>query len=84
MGLLDFAKGVFSNFIHTDIDWWVEVTTEEPHCVYYFGPFDSEQEADSARPGYVEDLHNEGAKDIHAIVKRCKPEAITIVNGVKE
>lgn len=84
MGLLDFAKGVISNLIHADADWWVEVTTEEPSCIYYFGPFDHQQEAEAASPGYVEDLQNEGAQDIHAIVKRCKPEAITIVNGVKE
>jgi hypothetical protein len=58
--------------------WWVEITTESPHCVYYFGPFTSEAAALDARGGYVEDLEAEMARGIKTVVKRCKPESLTI------
>jgi hypothetical protein len=58
--------------------WWVEVTTTQPDCTYYFGPFDNSDEATTARPGYVEDLKREGVAKIEAVVKQCKPEALTI------
>ncbi|NJL23198.1 MAG: DUF1816 domain-containing protein [Leptolyngbyaceae cyanobacterium SM1_3_5] len=58
--------------------WWVEVITEAPRCTYYFGPFASASEAEAARGGYVEDLEQENAQNIRAIVKRCKPVSLTI------
>lgn len=59
-------------------DWWVEVTTLEPRCRYYFGPFTDFGEASNAQSGYVEDLMGEGAKEIIVKVKRCNPEQLTI------
>lgn len=58
--------------------WWVEITTDNPRCTYYFGPFPSEKMAQAHRPGYIEDLENEGAKNIVVNVKRCKPSNLTI------
>lgn len=58
--------------------WWAEVTTMKPHCVYYFGPFDSYGETQAAYPGYIEDLDSEGAQGIVVVVKRCKPDVLTI------
>jgi Domain of unknown function (DUF1816) len=58
--------------------WWVEIVTESPNCTYYFGPFASAREAKLAQHGYVEDLEQEGAKNIQVDVKRCKPERLTI------
>jgi Domain of unknown function (DUF1816) len=58
--------------------WWVEVVTVNPRCIYYFGPFQNYQEAQTMRPGYIEDLQAEGAKDIQAIVKYCKPQQLTV------
>ncbi|GAP95616.1 hypothetical protein NIES2104_21400 [Leptolyngbya sp. NIES-2104] len=58
--------------------WWAEVTTENPRCVYYFGPFLSEKEAKSHQGGYVEDLEREGATSIKVNIKRCKPSDLTI------
>jgi Domain of unknown function (DUF1816) len=58
--------------------WWVEVTTENPHCRYYFGPFGSSTSAMAHQPGYIEDLQAEGAQNIQAQVKRMKPEALTV------
>jgi Domain of unknown function (DUF1816) len=58
--------------------WWVEITTEKPHCTYYFGPFTTAVEADAAKVGYVEDLESESAQGIQVAIKRCKPAQMTI------
>lgn len=76
MTLFNTAKNFLSNFVHSD--WWLEVTTTEPHCIYYFGPFDHANEAEEARAGYIQDLESEGAKGISTLVKRCNPKAMTI------
>ena len=58
--------------------WWVEVVTEAPHCIYYFGPFGSAADAEAAQGGYVADLEQEKAQNIRVAVKRCKPDKLTI------
>lgn len=57
--------------------WWAEITTTSPRCTYYFGPFQSYDEAKQAYPGYIEDLDGEGAQGIIVVVKRCNPEVLT-------
>lgn len=63
---------------HLGQAYWVEITTSIPQCTYYFGPFFSAQEAQAELGGYVEDLEQEGATGIVAVVKRCKPTELTI------
>ncbi len=58
--------------------WWLEVKTEVPRCTYYFGPFLNASEAEDEKAGYIEDLQQEGAKGISSLVKRCKPQELTI------
>ena len=58
--------------------WWVEIVTDSPHCTYYFGPFDTDKEASSNTPGYIEDLESEGAKRVSIRIKRCQPSDLTI------
>lgn len=58
--------------------WWVKITTEQPHCVYYFGPFTTAVEADNAKAGYIEDLESESAQGIQVSIERCKPSQLTI------
>jgi Domain of unknown function (DUF1816) len=58
--------------------WWVEITTDRPHCTYYFGPFATAVEADEAKAGYIEDLESESAQGIQVAIKRCKPVQMTI------
>ena len=59
--------------------WWVEIATDSPRCVYYFGPFPSKKEAQTHQGGYVEDLEREGASNIKISIKRCKqPSNLTI------
>ncbi|NJS41896.1 DUF1816 domain-containing protein [Candidatus Gracilibacteria bacterium] len=49
-----------------------------PRCTYYFGPFDSDKEASSNTPGYIEDLESEGARRVSIRIKRCQPSELTI------
>jgi len=59
--------------------WWIEVKTEIPHCIYYFGPFASIREAAYYQEGYLEDLAQEGAQGISAtMTERIEPSVLTI------
>lgn len=58
-------------------DWWIKVTTDSPLCTYYFGPFDSVQEAANCQTGYLEDLQDEGALGISAKILRIQPQTLT-------
>jgi hypothetical protein len=79
MGLLHTAKDLITGFTQSiGTSWWLEITTAQPQCTYYFGPFDGAADAESAKPGFLEDLHHEGAQGITTIIKRCKPAAMTI------
>jgi hypothetical protein len=72
-------QDIWSNALHlVGQAWWVEITTERPHCTYYFGPFATAVEADTAKAGYVEDLESESAQGIQIAIKRCKPVQLTI------
>lgn len=61
--------------------WWVEISTAVPLCTYYFGPFDSQKAARDSRTSYVNDLHQEKARGIVALVKQCQPDQLTIDQG---
>lgn len=72
----NFFSSLFSFFSSS---WWVKITTAEPDCIYYFGPFDKETEAKQSTPGYVEDLEGEGAQNIQiSFQQSAKPEKLTI------
>jgi hypothetical protein len=59
--------------------YWAEIETENPKCIYYFGPFANLQEAKNHHSGYLEDLKAEGAQEIKVEFKRCRPKELTIV-----
>jgi hypothetical protein len=59
-------------------DWWVEILTAIPSCIYYFGPFSTLEEAQEMCPGYIQDLQEEGAQEINVHIQRCCPAALTI------
>ncbi|AFZ36246.1 protein of unknown function DUF1816 [Stanieria cyanosphaera PCC 7437] len=64
--------------------YWVEITTDTPACIYYFGPFLTAREAQIAQGGYVEDLKGEGAQGISLTIKRCQPSELTIFDELDE
>ncbi len=59
------------------LPWWVEIMTTRPHCLYYFGPFDTMSEAQIHQGGYIEDLQQEGALGIIINIKQCQPLVLT-------
>ncbi|MDB9526248.1 DUF1816 domain-containing protein [Oscillatoria sp. CS-180] len=71
---------LFGSLFGSDKSWWLEIKTAGPACTYYFGPFDTEPEAELAKPGYVDDLQQEGAKVIAviAIALSEPPEQLTV------
>jgi hypothetical protein len=58
--------------------WWVEIATTQPNCLYYFGPFDSEEEAKANESGYLQDLQDEGAQEIQVIICQGQPQKLTV------
>lgn len=58
--------------------YWIELRTDAPECLYYFGPFPHAKEAEQNLPGYLEDLEREGARDIKYAIAQCKPTHLTI------
>ncbi len=62
----------------TDRAWWLEVGTLNPLCIYYFGPFETQQEANTSKHGYLQDLEEENSDIIFACSKFCQPQRLTI------
>ena len=57
---------------------WVVIQTQDPECVYYFGPYLREADAEAEKAGYVADLEAEGASGISCEIKQCRaPESLT-------
>jgi hypothetical protein len=67
-----------ANKIKLKIPWWVKITTAKPKCVYYFGPFATQNEAVESQPGYFEDLKQEKAQEISIEIKQDLPKLLTI------
>lgn len=64
--------------------WWVKISTDNPRCTYYFGPFSNESEAQASQAGYIEDLEGERAQGIKVSIERCKPKELTISEDIIE
>ena len=60
------------------LDWWIEIYTGNPNCIYYFGGYESYLAAAKERYGFVRDLKTEGARVISIKIKQCQPQQLTI------
>jgi len=79
----NFLSRLLGGLFGTSQEWWVEISTSQPSCTYYFGPFSSSGEAGYYKGGYVEDLEQEGAQNIRTTIKKCaRPEQLTIDSEV--
>jgi Domain of unknown function (DUF1816) len=58
--------------------WWVKITSISPHCLYYFGPFASFDEAQQQQEGYLQDIESEGAQGISLSIERSNPHYLTV------
>jgi hypothetical protein len=61
--------------------WWVKIVTQSPCCTYYFGPFESLQEAQHNQTAYFQDIQAEGAQNISLQIEQCKPRYLTACQG---
>ena len=73
-----FTTGLDKIISHNRSPYWIEITTAQPRCIYYFGDFASYREAKKMVTGYVEDLIAEQADGITTEIKRCSPTNLTI------
>ncbi|MEO1744259.1 MAG: DUF1816 domain-containing protein [Cyanobacteria bacterium J06629_9] len=63
-------------------DWWIEMVTASPQCVYFFGPFETIDKAACAEAGYTEDLNQEGAKVVKVTIEqRSTPGELTVLSS---
>ena len=83
--LFNSTKEIFTSVVNfSGLAYWVEIVTDNPHCIYYFGPFLTSQEANEAKPGYIEDLEGESALIVSVNVQRCQPDNLTIFDELSE
>ena len=54
--------------------WWAKIETEQPSCTYWFGPFITKRSLKENISSFINDLSNEGSKNIKHTLVRCKKE----------
>jgi hypothetical protein len=67
-----------NRFSDDNTPWWVKITSISPHCLYYFGPFASFDEAQQHQAGYLQDIESEGAQGISLSIERSNPHYLTV------
>ena len=59
--------------------WWAKVVTESPSATYWYGPFLTKRSLNENLENFLNDLYEEGSKDIKHNIFRCnKEEPLTI------
>ena len=59
--------------------WWAKIETQEPSSTYWFGPFLTKRSLKKDLVSFLQDLSNEGSKNIkHSIVRCNKEEPLTV------
>ena len=59
--------------------WWAKVVTGTPSVIYWYGPFLTKRSLNENLENFINDLIEEGSKDIkHSIIRCNKEEPLTI------
>ena len=59
--------------------WWAKVDTGTPSVTYWYGPFLTRRSLNKNLENFLEDLSDEGSKNIkHSIVRCNKEEPLTV------
>lgn len=58
--------------------WWIEVRTYQPACTYFFGPFDSRNEAIWHQSGFLEDIQEEQPMGMMINIHQAEPDQLTL------
>ncbi|WP_330485377.1 DUF1816 domain-containing protein [Tumidithrix elongata] len=61
-----------------ELGWWLEIFTAQPACIYYFGAFETSQEAEESQAGFVQDLLLEGAQGIATRLRFFQPTKLIV------
>ena len=54
--------------------WWAKVKTDTPSATYWYGPFLTKRSLIKNLDYFLNDLSEEGSKDIKHTIVRCKKE----------
>ncbi len=54
--------------------WWAKVDTESPSATYWYGPFLTKRSLNENLKKFLNDLSDEGSKNIKHSIVRCKKE----------
>ena len=54
--------------------WWAKVVTSQPNATYWYGPFLTKRSLSENLEKFVNDLTEEGSKNIEHSIIRCKKE----------
>ena len=54
--------------------WWAKVDTETPSATYWYGPFLTKRSLNENLKNFLNDLSDEGSKNINHSIVRCKKE----------
>ena len=54
--------------------WWAKVVTASPNATYWYGPFLTKRSLNENLEKFLNDLTEEGSKDIKHSITRCKKE----------
>ena len=59
--------------------WWAKIETDEPSNTYWFGPFITKRSLKENMSSFIQDLSDEGSKNIkHSLVSCKKEEPLTV------
>jgi len=61
-----------------EFGWWIEIVTDQPIYIYYFGAFQKYWEAEYYKKGYIEDLEKERSRIVNIEIRKLQPKKITI------
>ena len=54
--------------------WWAKIETEQPNNTYWFGPFITKRSLKESISSFIDDLSEEGYRNIKHELIRCKKE----------
>ena len=54
--------------------WWAKVDTGTPSVTYWYGPFLTKRSLNENLKKFIDDLSEEGSRDIKHIIVRCNRE----------
>ncbi|MEO1126884.1 MAG: DUF1816 domain-containing protein [Cyanobacteria bacterium J06639_16] len=53
--------------------WWLQFEASNPTCIYFCGPFESQQEADASIDLYLENFKQEHEQIVNVSSRFCQP-----------